>query len=180
MPSLVVGSILEADADAIVNPANSFLNHGGGLAGIIASAAAPLAAKYPDRPHMWEDADREWRLDQSSAPLIATGDAYPTSAGTLPFEGVIHAVGPVWKDGTLYERQLLSKCVWSIAEQAAAYGWTRIAVPAISCGLFRYPVEDAARVLWVTARHVEPVYLVSFTFYVMPEHQPAFEAASAR
>lgn len=173
MPNLVVGSILEADADAIVNPANSFLRHGGGLARLIADAAAPKVNPFGK----CDAIGKAWWDEQFRHPSVPTGGACVTSAGHLPFKGIIHAVGPIWKDGTLYERELLEECIWSIGETAEVNRWSRIAVPAISCGLFRFPVEEAAAILWATAEKAEELSTLEFTFYVMPEHVEAFEEA---
>ena len=146
------GSILDVEADCIVNPANSHLRHGGGLAAIIAKAAAPLA-NYTCLDHvhyftnddetLWEQ-DVAWAREQDAHPLIPTGGAGFTSAGRLPYKGIIHAVGPVWGDGTHYEALLLRRCYGAVLDLAEGKGYKSIAVPAISCGIFGFPVEYAA------------------------------------
>jgi O-acetyl-ADP-ribose deacetylase (regulator of RNase III) len=145
------GSILEVEADAIVNPANSHLHHGGGLARIIAQHAAPLRDyRTLDQVYYqggdlskWE-ADKAWQREQDEHPLVPTGGAGFTSAGRLPYKGIIHAVGPVWGDGTHYEALLLTRCYHAILDLAESKGFESIAVPAISCGIFGFPVEYAA------------------------------------
>jgi O-acetyl-ADP-ribose deacetylase (regulator of RNase III) len=133
------GSILDADADCIVNPANSFMRHGGGLAAIIAKAASkPTAGQNPFRPGLFEE-------DCAKAPLIATGDAYWTCAGALPFKGIVHAVGPIWAGGGLHERSLLKSAFANACAVAYDHNCESIAFPAISCGIFGFPVAQAAR-----------------------------------
>lgn len=145
------GSLLEADTDCIVNPANLFLRHGAGLAKIIADAARGPAPRNPGMDERsWHSRSRqtaiaaEWDAEQRKVPTIATGNVAVTSAGVLPFKGIIHAVGPVWEDGTFGEGFLLARVHERACEAASQRGWTSIAFPAISCGLFRFPAEKAA------------------------------------
>jgi putative ATPase len=132
------GSILDCDVDAIVNPANSFLRHGGGLARIIADAAS----KNPSDPFRPNDFEKD-NLRAANTP-IPTGDATVTSAGALPFKGIIHAVGPIWGGGAFYERALLKAAHQNACARAYERKWRSIAIPAISCGIFGFPVEQAA------------------------------------
>lgn len=178
MPRVIVGSILDAQADVLVNPANSFLRHGGGLAKIIADAAAPKNA-WPDghsTHKVCDDVGKAWWDEQFKHPSIAVGDCGVTSAGHLGFAAILHAVGPIWTGGTRYERELLHCCVRSIANHCVVRGWQTIACPAISCGLFRFPVDEAAGILLTSAQRYEAADGISFTFYVMPEHAQAFGA----
>jgi O-acetyl-ADP-ribose deacetylase (regulator of RNase III) len=157
------GSILDSTADAIVNPANSHLRHGGGLARIIADAAtrefkAPANYSVPadsgrspvkelramQRDH--EMRAMQWREDHRYAPLVPTGGAHATSPGVLDFRAVIHAVGPVWGGGRYFERQLLGAAHDSSIGIAVESGYGSIAIPAISCGIFGFPVEEAATI----------------------------------
>lgn len=134
MTTLHRGSILASNVDYIVNPANSFLRHGAGLAKVIADAAAPK-----------DSAIRAgWWREQRKAPLIATGNAHMTSAGALPYKGIIHAVGPVWNGGQFYERQLLVSAYHKALDLAEKAGGKSIAFPAISAGLFGFPISSAA------------------------------------
>lgn len=168
-------SILDAKQDVIVNPANSFLRHGGGLARIIAEAAAPSINKSKALPSSAEAAaSKAWWNEQYTAPSIPTGAIHVTSAGLLPFKAIIHAVGPIWKDGNLLEHDLLELTHESIFDRCAAEGWS-VAVPAISCGLFRFPIDEAAP----TALNVAGWYpLLDIHFYLMgDEHYNAYESA---
>ncbi len=121
---VAVRDLLGAPVDAIVNPANSGLSHGGGLAAQIAAEAGP---------------DLEHESDQIIEQLgrIPVGKAVVTTAGRLPYKGVIHAVGP--KMGSGSEGTLIAKAVVNSLRQADRHHWTSIALPAISTGIFGVP-----------------------------------------
>jgi O-acetyl-ADP-ribose deacetylase (regulator of RNase III) len=148
-------NLLAQPVDAIVNAANGHLRHGGGLARAVAVAAAPyvgvreyITAEGPYSAQQVLDAraaSEAWRLEQEQHPLIATGDVGLTSAGALPQKAVIHAVGPIWGGGELYEEDLLFLAYQNAFERAIAEGFTSIAVPALGMGIFGCPREVVAR-----------------------------------
>lgn len=127
--AVIQGDITQQRVDAIVNAANNALLGGGGVDGAIHKAAgAELLA--------------ECRLLLG----CATGEAKITKGYKLPASWVIHTVGPVWRGGSRGEDELLASCYRSCLALAAQYQMKTIAFPAISTGVYEFPVERAAKI----------------------------------
>lgn len=130
---LVEGDITELETDAIVNAANERLAHGGGVAGVISRKGGPTI----------QQESNEWVRRHGPVP---TGSAAITSGGNLRARYVIHAVGPVY-DGTPRSAELLASAVRSALRMADEHSLESVALPAISTGIFGYPMDEAAEVM---------------------------------
>jgi len=110
-----------------------------------------------------------------------TGEAKITGAGRLPARHVIHTVGPVWRGGEHGEEELLASCHARALELAAEHGCRTVAFPAISTGIYGYPVELAAPVAVAAVLEAwrEPIELVRFVLF-SDGHLHAFRSALAR
>lgn len=130
-----IGDITRIAADAIVNAANEALLPGGGVCGAIHAAAGPrLAAACRDLGR------------------CPTGSAVVTPGFDLPARHVIHAVGPRWHGGDRGEPALLRACYAAVFELCRSHGFGSVALPAISTGIFRYPLAAATEIAVAAAR----------------------------
>lgn len=136
---LLVGDITKIPVDAIVNAANSALAGGGGVDGAIHRAGGSELMTELDRI----------REAEGGCP---SGSAVVTSAGRLPAKYVFHAVGPVYRDGTHGEPELLRSCYVTCLNLAAERNLSSISFPSISTGVYGYPVQEAARIAVSTVR----------------------------
>jgi O-acetyl-ADP-ribose deacetylase (regulator of RNase III) len=128
---LMVGDITRIRVDAMVNAANSGLRGGGGVDGAIHRAGGPAIMRELD----------EIRKNAGGCP---TGSAVTTGAGSLPAQFVFHAVGPIYRDGTHDEPEQLASCYRKCLDLAEQHGARTISFPAISTGIYGYPLEEAA------------------------------------
>ncbi|MFI6012328.1 O-acetyl-ADP-ribose deacetylase [Streptomyces sp. NPDC051243] len=151
---LVQGDITRESADAIVNAANSSLLGGGGVDGAIHRRGGPAILSEC----------RDLRASRYGKGL-PTGQAVATTAGELDARWVIHTVGPVWS-ATEDRSDLLASCHREALRVADELGARTVAFPAISTGVYRWPLEDAARIAVETVRsartEVEEVRFVLF------------------
>lgn len=168
---LAVGDITKVPADAIVNAANSALAGGGGVDGAIHRAGGPSVM-----------ADLERRYGR--ARHCPTGSAVVSDAGNLPATWVIHAVGPIWRGGGAGEADQLASAYRTSLRLAAEHGAHSVSLPAISCGIYGYPVDQAARIAIDTVRDVlatEPGSIEQVTFVLFSQGTyDVFEAALSR
>ncbi len=128
------GDLTQEAVDAIVNPANAQLVHGGGAAAAIVRRGGEIIQRESDA----------WVRQHGPVP---TGQTALTSGGRLPCRYVIHAVGPVWQGGAHSEDELLRQACWNSLERASQLGLASMALPAISSGIFGFPKERCARIL---------------------------------
>ncbi|MEE4298929.1 MAG: O-acetyl-ADP-ribose deacetylase [Pseudomonadales bacterium] len=129
------GDITTLDVDMIANAANARLVAGGGVDGAIHRAAGPELQRALD--------------DIGGCP---TGEARLTPGFGLPARWIAHAVGPVWQGGEAGEADALARCYRAVMALAAAQSVHSLALPAISTGIYGFPLEDATRIAVATVR----------------------------
>ena len=149
------GDITAETTDAIVNPANSQLLHGGGAARAIAVKGGPAIEEQSRR-----------LIDRIGE--VPTGKAVMTDAGRLPCKFVIHTVGPVWGEGD--EPEKLRRAVWNVLTLAELYNLRSVSMPAISSGVFGFPKPLCAEILLATAAEFLKQPAVSLNEVVMCNH----------
>ncbi len=147
---VIQADITRLEVDAIVNAANESLLGGGGVDGAIHRAAGP-----------------ELLAETRKIGGCPTGQARLSGAYKLPCRAIIHTVGPVWHGGAAHEAESLAACYANSLNLAVQEGFQSIAFPAISTGVYGYPIEEAAdiavRTVAATAPSEMSVYLVCFS-----------------
>jgi O-acetyl-ADP-ribose deacetylase (regulator of RNase III) len=141
--TVVEGDITQQDVDVVVNAANARLAHGGGVAAAIARAGGAVV----------DEESRAWVREHGP---VGPGEAAVTSAGAMPASDVVHVVGPIYEPGADNE-VMLRQAITAALDTAQSLGASSIALPAVSSGIYGYPVAEATAVIadtvsqWVAA-----------------------------
>lgn len=138
MITIKLADITKEDVEVIVNAANTALRGGGGVDGAIHRAAGPSVME-----------------ECRSIGGCKTGDAVMTNAGNLKAKKIIHTVGPVWRGGGHKEPELLESAYENSLLLARKHNLRTIAFPAISTGVYSYPIEEAAKIALSIGRRYE-------------------------
>lgn len=125
---IIKGDLTESDVDAIVNAANSYLQHGGGVAGAIVRKGGNIIQE-----------------ESSRIGFVPVGECALTSGGKLKARYVIHAVGPRWGEGE--EEKKLRNAIKNTLKLASSKGFKSISMPAISAGIFGFPKKQCAGII---------------------------------
>jgi O-acetyl-ADP-ribose deacetylase len=164
----VAGDITRESTDAIVNAANSSLMGGGGVDGAIHAAGGPEIHEHC----------KAWVSTHGRLPA---GKAMHTTAGRMPSKHVIHTVGPVWRQGTQDEAEVLASCYRESIRLADELKLRSVAFPSISTGAFGYPLEQAAEIAVATAvaalREARHLQIVRFVLFGQHDYRVYCDAA---
>lgn len=156
---VIQGDITQLKVDAIVNAANASLLGGGGIDGAIHHAAGPQLLE-----------------ECKTLGGCSTGQAKLTKGYDLPADYIIHAVGPVWRGGSKGEPQLLASCYENSLKLALENGIKTIAFPAISCGIYGYPLSQAVNIAVKETANFLELHAEIETVYFVCFDEPVFDA----
>lgn len=165
--TIKLGDITKEDGDAIVNAANEHLIHAGGVARAIATAAGPKLTE-----------------ESNKIGFVKTGEAVFTSGGNLKVKYVIHTAGPIWKGGNSNEKNLLKSCLISSLELAEKLKVIKISIPAISTGIYGFPIDLASKILIDTAyiflaKHAFNIETIQFILFMKNDYNQFLQAINS-